>query len=139
MARTDARYEFGIEEAIDRLKIFRDLGADILFLEGPKNKKEMEKICREVEGPKMINLVEGGDTPILEFNEISEMGYKIAAFPLTILSASMRATQEVLNNFKHNKLIQENLMSFNKMQEVIGFKDYFEMEKKYAKNKSHKN
>ena len=38
-----------------------------------------------------------------------------------------------------NKLIQENLMSFNKMQEVIGFKDYFEMEKKYAKNKSHKN
>ncbi len=139
MARTDARYEFGIEEAIDRLKIFRDLGADILFLEGPKNKKEMEKICRQVEGPKMINLVEGGDTPILEFNEISEMGYKIAAFPLTILSASMRATQEVLNNFKHNKLIQENLMSFNKMQEVIGFKDYFEMEKKYAKNKSHKN
>ncbi len=138
MARTDARYELGIEEAIERCKIFRDLGADILFLEGPKNKNEMEKICKEIEGPKMINLVEGGDTPILDFDEIEQMGYKIAAFPLTILSASMKATQEVLKNFKNNKFKQNNILSFEEIQEIIGFKDYFNLEKKYMNNKNEK-
>ena len=138
MARTDARYELGIEEAIARCKIFRDLGADILFLEGPKNKDEMEKICKEIEGPKMINLVEGGDTPILSFDEIEQMGYRIAAFPLTILSASMKATQEVLTNFKNNKFKQNNILSFEEIQEIIGFKDYFNLEKKYMNNKNEK-
>jgi len=138
MARTDARYELGIGEAIERCKIFQDLGADILFLEGPKNKDEMEKICKKIEGPKLINLVEGGDTPILDYNEIKEMGYKIAAFPLTILSASMKATQDVLKNFKNNNFKQNNILSFEEIQEIIGFKDYFKLEKKYMNNKNDK-
>ena len=135
MARTDARFELGITEAIDRANIFRNLGADIIFIEGPQNKNEMISICKEVEGPKMINLVEGGDTPILEYKELEEMGYRIAAFPLTILSASMKATQKVLKNFKQNIINKNNLMPFDEIQKIIGFKDYFSLEKKYIKSK----
>ena len=135
MARTDARFDLGINEAIERMKIFRELGADILFIEGPQNREEMYKICKELEGPKMINLVEGGDTPILSFKELEDMGFRIAAFPLTILSASMKATKEVLNNFKNNIKNEKNLISFEEIQKIIGFKDYFALEKKYVKAK----
>ena len=135
MARTDARFDLGINEAIARMKIFRELGADILFIEGPQNREEMYKICKELEGPKMINLVEGGDTPILSFKELEDMGFRIAAFPLTILSASMKATKEVLNNFKNNIKNEKNLISFEEIQKIIGFKDYFALEKKYVKAK----
>ena len=135
MARTDARFTLGINEAIERMKIFRELGADILFVEGPQNKEEMYKICKELEGPKMINLVEGGDTPILSFKELEDMGFRIAAFPLTILSACMKATKEVLSNFKNNIKNEKNLISFEEIQKIIGFKDYFALEKKYIKAK----
>ena len=135
MARTDARFDLEINEAIDRMKIFRELGADILFVEGPQNREEMHKICKKLDGPKIINLVEGGDTPILSYKELEEMGFRIAAFPLTILSASMKATQEVLNNFKNKVRNEKNLMSFEEIQKIVGFKDYFSLEKKYVKSK----
>ena len=67
--------------------------------------------------------------------ELEEMGFRIAAFPLTILSASMKATQEVLNNFKNKVRNEKNLMSFEEIQKIVGFKDYFSLEKKYVKSK----
>ena len=132
MARTDARFDLGINEAIARMKIFRELGADILFIEGPQTKKEMKEICKHLNGPKLINIVEGGDTPLLEPKELEKMGYSIAAYPLTILSAAMKATKTVLENFKNNINNKNMLMSFKEMHKVIGFDDYFKLEKKYV-------
>ena len=65
LARTDARAALGLDEAIWRAKAFADLGADILFVEAPVSEAEMERICAEVPAPRMANLVEGGDTPLL--------------------------------------------------------------------------
>ncbi len=135
MARTDARFDHGMTEAIERMKIFQDLGADILFIEGPQTKKEMKEICKHLNGPKLINIVEGGDTPLLEPKELEKMGYSIAAYPLTILSAAMKATKTVLENFKNNINNENMLMSFKEMQKVIGFDDYFKLEKKYVNAK----
>ena len=133
MARTDARFDHGLEEAIIRMKKFQELGADILFIEGPKNKNEMIEICNKLTGIKMINLVEGGDTPLLKPKELESMGFNIAAYPLTILSAAMKATKIVLENFQNNKNNKNMLMSFSEMQKIIGFDDYFKLEKKYKK------
>ena len=131
MARTDARFDHGLDEAITRMKKFQELGADILFIEGPKNKNEMIEICNKLTGIKMINLVEGGDTPLLKPKELESMGFNIAAYPLTILSAAMKATKIVLENFQNNKNNKNMLMSFSEMQKIIGFDDYFKLEKKY--------
>jgi len=133
MARTDARFDHGLDEAITRMKKFQELGADILFIEGPKNKNEMIEICNKLTGIKMINLVEGGDTPLLKPKELESMGFNIAAYPLTILSAAMKATKIVLENFQNNKNNKNMLMSFSEMQKIIGFDDYFKLEKKYKK------
>ena len=63
MARTDANHTHGLKEAIERAHRFHELGADILFVEAPKNIDEMRTICSELPGCKMANIVEGGLTP----------------------------------------------------------------------------
>ncbi|MEM1345075.1 MAG: isocitrate lyase/PEP mutase family protein, partial [Pseudomonadota bacterium] len=63
LARTDARHEHGLTEAIARAERFHTLGADILFVEAPRSVEEMRQVCADLPGPKMANIVEGGETP----------------------------------------------------------------------------
>ena len=71
--------------------MFREIGADITFLEAPIDENEMRRYCSEVDGPKMANLIEGGKTPILGLSQLEAIGYKIAVFPLTLLNVSIHA------------------------------------------------
>ena len=66
LARTDARATEGLEEAIERAKAFAGLGADLIFVEAPRSEAEMERVCAAVPAPQMANMVEQGDTPLLE-------------------------------------------------------------------------
>jgi 2-methylisocitrate lyase-like PEP mutase family enzyme len=133
MARTDARATHGLAEAIWRAQAFADLGADIIFLEAPRSEEEMQAFCRQVPGPKMANMVEQGDTPLLPPDRLAELGYKIAAYPLTLLSAATRAMQEALTALKigHHP---ERLLEFTTLRELVGFPVYYEAEQNYAIN-----
>ncbi|GJQ13885.1 hypothetical protein GpartN1_g5676.t1 [Galdieria partita] len=134
MARTDALYSHSLEEAIVRLKTFRKQGADILFMEAPSSVEQMKVFCQQVEGPKMANMVEQGTTPILPPNELAAMGYKIAAYPLTLLSASMKAMEEALEALQSGDpyKVQPLLHDFSRVCDMVGFDHYYEEEKKYA-------
>ena len=123
MARTDARFGQGFDEALWRCLAFRDLGADIVFFEAPRSEAEMERLCREIPGPKMANMVEGGDTPLLPPRRLAELGYTIAAYPLTLLSASIRAMQDALAALGGGAT-PERLLPFETLREVVGFPDY---------------
>ncbi len=131
LARTDARATDGLEEALARAKIFREMGADITFLEAPHDKDEMRRYCEEVEGPKMANLVEQGDTPLLPREELEEIGFKLAAYPLTLQLAALQGMAEALTAMKAGHHPQ-HLASFTELQAVAGFPEYFEAEKAYA-------
>ena len=130
MARTDARTSLGVEDAIDRCKIFRDLGADITFLEAPESEAEMVRYCQEVSGPKMVNLIENGKTPLLPYQQLEEMGYDIAVYPLSLLSASIKAMQETLGFIKTGDKAP-NLLHFNELTSAVGFPEYYDEEDKY--------
>lgn len=130
MARTDARTSLGVEDAIDRCKIFRDLGADITFLEAPESEAEMARYCQEVSGPKMVNLIENGKTPLLPYQQLEEMGYDIAVYPLSLLSASIKAMQETLGFIKTGDKAP-NLLHFNELTRAVGFPEYYDEEDKY--------
>ena len=133
LARTDARHVHGLNEAIDRALRFHEIGADILFVEAPTNEVEMRQICKELPGPKMINLLEGGQTPILSPSTLEEMGFKLAAYPTNLLAASMQAMVKSLCALKNKEEIDtEHLMPFNELKSRIGFDEYFDLEKKYA-------
>lgn len=131
MARTDARATDGLAEALWRAQAFADLGADIIFLEAPRSEAEMRTFCRQVTGPKLANMVEQGDTPLLPPAHLEEIGYKIAAYPLTLLSAAARAMQEALVNLKAGQH-PEHLLDFARLREVVGFPAYYAAEQKYA-------
>ncbi|MET0100402.1 MAG: isocitrate lyase/PEP mutase family protein [Sedimenticola sp.] len=130
MARTDARHDHGMEEAMWRCQAFADLGADIVFLEAPRSREEMERFCHEIPGHKMANMVEQGDTPILPPKELEAIGYKIAAYPLTLISSAAVAMQSALEALKMGET-PESMLSFPQLREIVGFNRYDEELKRY--------
>jgi 2-methylisocitrate lyase-like PEP mutase family enzyme len=120
MARTDARATQGLDEALWRMQAFADLGADILFLEAPRDEAEMQRFCAEVPGPKMANMLEDGDTPILPPERLNEMGYKIAAYPLTLLSTAVHAMREALADLAAGRTPARRV-DFATLREIVGF------------------
>jgi 2-methylisocitrate lyase-like PEP mutase family enzyme len=123
LARTDARAPLGLEEAIWRGKAFADLGADIVFVEAPRSEAEMQRICREIPAPQLANLVEGGDTPVLPPARLQETGFRIAAYPLTLLSAAARAMQDALAALARGET-PARLLAFDELRELVGFDAY---------------
>lgn len=130
MARTDAIATRGLDDAIKRMQKFSELGADILFVEAIKSKEDMKRVIKEVPGHHMINLIEDGETPLLEINELEDLGFKIAVFPLTLMSASVKTMQESLKNMK-NKVYNTNVSKFSDLRDIVGFNEYYEIEDKY--------
>lgn len=130
MARTDARTTHGLDEAILRCNRFRELGADITFLEAPETVEEMKLYCKEVAGPKMANMIEYGKTPILSPDQLQEIGYKIVVYPLTTLNATIKNIRDALRLVKEGKQAT-NIMNFEDLKDVVGFNEYYTQEEKY--------
>ena len=133
MARTDARATHGIDEAITRCEEFTEIGADLTFLEAPESSDEMEKYCSRVPGYKMVNLIENGKTPLLPYDQLHAMGYKIAVHGLTLLNVSIKAMQEALSELHTGK--QPETLGFEELKSAVGFPEYYAEEKRYS-NKS---
>ena len=123
LARTDARAPLGLEEALWRTAAFADAGADLVFLEAPESEAEMRRFCREAAVPAMANLVEGGATPLLPPARLAEIGFKIAAHPLTLLSAATLAMQRALASLARGEPCAE-LLPFAELRRLVGFDAY---------------
>jgi 2-methylisocitrate lyase-like PEP mutase family enzyme len=132
MARTDARATHGLEEALWRARAFADAGADLLFVEAPRDEREMEQVCKASALPQMANLVEGGDTPLLRPAALEALGYRIAAYPLTLLSAATAAMQRALESLRRGDPAP-GLLPFDELRAVVGFDRYDAEQLRYAK------
>lgn len=130
MARTDARGVAGMAEALERMQAFQEIGADILFLEAPESVAEMQEFCDRISGYKMANLIEEGKTPVLSPVELQRMGYAIAAYPLALLQAQITALEAALQDLKAG-IHPKGLQSFSKVQEVVGFPEYYQEFERY--------
>ena len=95
IARTDARTPHGLDEALRRIAVYAEAGADVLFLESPQSEAEMVRIGREATKPLVANMVEGGHTPILPAARLREIGYRLALFPATGFLAAAAALERV--------------------------------------------
>jgi 2-methylisocitrate lyase-like PEP mutase family enzyme len=134
MARTDARAEHGMKEALERCRAFADLGADILFLEAPESEAELVAFCEAFPNrPKMVNLVEDGDTPNLPHATLESMGFRIAAHPLTLLSSAVRSMQEALAALAAGHPAPRRL-AFSELQALVGFPEYDAALRGYAED-----
>ena len=131
LARTDAATEHGIGEAIERAQKFYELGADIIFVEAPKNEAEMRLICEETPGLLMANMLEGGETPILSQNALRDMGYNLVAYPLTLLSVAMQSIVTTLEALRQDNVDPASLMPFCETRKRIGFDEYLDQSRNY--------
>jgi 2-methylisocitrate lyase-like PEP mutase family enzyme len=131
VARTDARSALAatlgergaLEEALWRLNAFADLGAEVLFLEAPRSVAEMERFGREVPGWRMANQLEGGLTPLLTPQQLAELGYRLAAHPLTLLACAVRAMQAARVELASGRSPTERA-SFMELRALVGFDAY---------------
>lgn len=131
MARTDARTTLGMDEAIERCREFVKIGADITFLEAPESVEEMKQYCVSVEGPKLVNIVQNGKTPILPPKELQDMGYTLCAYPVTCLGAAIKGMRENLELIKQGLPFEESCATFGEIKTVVGFDDYYIEEERY--------
>ncbi|ESW11104.2 hypothetical protein PHAVU_008G003000 [Phaseolus vulgaris] len=135
VARTDSRQAVSLDEALVRSRAFADAGADVLFIDALASREEMKAFC-EVSPlvPKMANMLEGGGkTPILNPMELEEIGFKIVAYPLSLIGVSIRAMQDSLIAIKGGRLPPPGSMpSFEEIKDILGFNAYYEEEKRYA-------
>jgi len=95
VARTDSRGPHGLDDALDRCHAFKEAGADILFVDGPQSREELDIIGAQLPGPLLANMSESGLTPILSAQELYEIGFAIVMFP----STTVRLMTKVVNDF----------------------------------------
>ncbi len=133
LARTDARAVAGFEEALRRCQDFVAEGADIIFLEAPESEAEMRAFCAATPRPCMANMVHGGKTPVLPTASLEEIGFKIAAFPVYLLSDAIDAMRRALARFATpTEALAPPAISFEELKQVVGFPAYWENERRFA-------
>jgi 2-methylisocitrate lyase-like PEP mutase family enzyme len=135
VARTDARTGHGLDEAIRRGEAFAKAGADIVFVESPESVEEMEKIGASIDAMLLVNVVEGGSTPVLPAADYQSIGYNIAIYPGAGFLAVGAALKSVYTQIKETGSsigAEAPLADFMEFSRSMGFEDVWAFEKQWA-------
>ena len=135
LARTDALATDGLEEALWRARAFSDVGADMLFVEAPTSREQMETIITRAPGHHLANMLEDGKTPLLTDGELASMGFKLVAHPFAVLGASISAMKKALAELKRGGTSADRI-SFKELREEVGFDDYYREEARYISDRN---
>jgi 2-methylisocitrate lyase-like PEP mutase family enzyme len=135
IARTDAIAVEGFERAIERAALYRDAGADVLFVEAPKTRPELKRIPPALGGvPVMANMVEGGKTPTLSAAELEAMGFALVIFPGGIVRALARMAREYYASLAArgtSEPFRSRMLDFTSLNELIGTPEMLALGKRY--------
>jgi len=136
IARTDARAVAGLDEAMVRARLYAQAGADMIFLEAPQSNSELKTITKELSDvPLLVNMVEGGKTPVLPFEDFEEMGFKIVLYPTSSIRTVAKTLQEYAAHLymnKNTKDFEGRLVSFEGRNEITGLSLIKELEDKFV-------
>jgi 2-methylisocitrate lyase-like PEP mutase family enzyme len=135
IARTDAIAVEGFERAIERAALYRDAGADLLFVEAPKTRVELKRIPPALGGvPLMANMVEGGKTPVLSAAELESMGFALVIFPGGIVRALGRMASEYYASLAGrgtSEPFRSRMLDFTGLNQLIGTPEMLALGKRY--------
>lgn len=127
IGRTDALAASGLEEALRRARRYREAGVDIVFVDAIKRIEDARVIGRAIPGPLMISIVEGHETTALEPDELKEMGFCLALYPLSTLFTAARAVQEVLADLREKGTTQgsvDRMLDYGAFSQAVSL-DHF--------------
>lgn len=136
IARSDARAIEGLQAAIDRVNAYLEAGADVGFVEAPQTVEELRIVGREVRGPALVNVFEGGKTPMLNAKELEAMGFRLGIYPSQTHRAAIRAAQRVLAAMRRDgdaRGVEADLATFQEREEAVGTAEWRALEEKYMR------
>jgi 2-methylisocitrate lyase-like PEP mutase family enzyme len=143
IARTDAVAVEGFEGAIARAALYRDAGADMLFIEAPRQREELARIGAKLgrSVPLMANMVEGGKTPMLPASELEALGFALVIFPGGIVRALAKAAEEFYGSLKAHgstEPFRARMFDFDAINRLVGTPEMLERGARYAGEESPK-
>ncbi len=136
VGRTDARAVAGLDEAIRRGLAMKEAGADLVFIEAPQGVDEMRRITAEIPPPLLINMVEGGHTPLLPQRELEAIGYEVAVYPVTGILTAARALEQAYTSLaRHGETsaIADRMMGFDEFGRLVGLDEKYELAERYRR------
>jgi methylisocitrate lyase len=138
VARTDSRATEGLEKSIERGIQNKKTGADAVFIEAPRTLDEMKKIGKEIKAPLVANMIEGGATPMNSAQTLSEIGFNIILYPLSVLFANTFATMNILQELKNTgttSKYKQKVVNFDQFNSLVELDKFKKMETKYKVTK----
>ncbi len=134
MARTDARTDFGLEEAIARGRAYEQAGADILFIESVESELEMRVVTSSFNVPVLANMLEHGRTPLLTAKELEAIGYDLVIFCVASVYASAKAVYDLMKELKKTGTtagFMDRMIYFEEFNKLVGLPKIRKIEKDY--------
>jgi len=129
IARTNARADYGMDEAFRRAELYLAAGADGIFIDSALNVDELELIGRTFDVPQMANMLEGGKTPILKPTELHELGFQLPIYGISLLMRITKLMQQSLEDLKSERLeLVGSGISFEDYLSVVGYADWADFE-----------
>ncbi|MEZ0249044.1 MAG: methylisocitrate lyase [Thermoproteus sp.] len=135
VARTDARGVTGFDDAVERAKLYLEVGADVIFPEALESEEEFAEFARRVRAPLLANMTEFGKSPLVPVKRLEEYGYKFVIYPVTLLRVALGAMREALRTIAESgtqEPLVQRMMTRRELYELIGYYDYEEFDKKIA-------
>jgi 2-methylisocitrate lyase-like PEP mutase family enzyme len=137
IARTDAVAVEGFESAIERANLYAEAGADILFVEAPRSREQLQLVSTALADvrPLLANMVEGGTTPLASADELGAMGFRIVIFPGGIVRALARTAVDYYRSLAQagtNEPFRDRMYDFSALNELIGTPEMLALGRKYG-------
>jgi 2-methylisocitrate lyase-like PEP mutase family enzyme len=131
IARTDAIASEGFDAAITRAREYLAAGADMIFVEAPETREQIQAIAEQIPQPKLINMFYGGKTPLVSSAQLQAWGYRIAIVPSDVQRASIKAMQVILAElFQHgnSQNIADKLTTFKEREIIVDTARYLKLD-----------
>jgi 2,3-dimethylmalate lyase len=137
IARTDAVAVTGTDDAIARARAFADAGADVLFVEAPTSEADIERVATELRGvaPLVFNWAEGGRTPPLSLERITELGFALVIYPIGTLLAATAGIRSLLATLKRDGVptaALDDVPSFGEFTDLVGLPEVQRLEQRFS-------
>lgn len=143
VSRTDAAGPHGVDEAIRRLNMYAEAGADVLYADALLSKEDIAKVAKNVPKKLIVNMGLGmrsrATTPLMSPKELQDLGVGGVSYPRILSTAALKGMQNAMAVFKeevvkHNRVIDrpDLLASFDELNDLMGMKQLDELETKFV-------
>jgi len=135
IARTDSLAVEGLDAALERMHKYMEAGADVAFVEAPRDMAQIERVAKELPYPKLLNMFWGGKTPVVQKEKLEELGFNLVIVPGDLQRAAIFAMQEAAKAILkegHTESLAKVMATFEDREAAVNTAHYMALDERYA-------